>query len=577
MLIQQHTCLIDLEESIEETIDYYIAESIRCCMKERDYYILCMRLGLIDGEKKTLREIGEEFGLTRERIRQVENKCYRLLRYYSHKKLEKNHDRYVVRYLYTLLSKWISPDEEPDTLYIASLVHRINKTQYTRLIVSLFYPSEEATQKEREALSIIKDIFLKQKEIQKQNYNQTTKFDKLFQGVAWPKTTTILDPDELTNFKPQRQVNHDNDSVSGKFFSEKNRCIIEYESSIEYRFCMYLEYLKDVKQYRQQPIKIPYNTNGHLRYYYPDFLVMFEDGRCVVVEIKPRAHMMQYHNILKYMALQKYCIEKGYGYLIAEGYRSINEIVYHKIDQVRLIKLISCIKPYLNWPEYKKIREELSLSLWETNAFILHGNLKFTTSPYSIKHSGISYQEFIELHKDMTLTTAKQEKDDYKQTNDSIQINKDHIAKRNLDRGRQLNEYSRWTNDEEELLIKRYKEGISLTELSHMHQRGEKSISKRLTRLNIVINESEENTKYLNENKDKYQFPLKPNDKNIALRNKRLGLPLNSHSKWSSEEDTLLTQRFKEGLCIADLSNIHCRKEGGIIARLKKLGLIEDK
>src|SRR5699024_7981921 len=135
------------------------SESIRCCMKERDYYILSMRLGLLDEEKSTLQDIGEEFGLSRERIRQIENRCYGILKHYSHKKLEKDHNHYVIRHLYKLLSNWISPDEEPDTLYIASLVHRLNKTQYTKLIVSLFYLPDEVTQKERETLSIIKEIF----------------------------------------------------------------------------------------------------------------------------------------------------------------------------------------------------------------------------------------------------------------------------------------------------------------------------------------------------------------------------------------------------------------------------------
>lgn len=484
--MDKNTNLLDLNSSVEETIDYYLSESIRCCVKERNYYILCMRLGLLDGEKKTLQEVGEVFDLSRERIRQIESKCYQTLRYYSREKSEKNHSRSVVRYLYTLLSNWISPNEEPDILYIATLIHRINKIQYTRLIVSLFYPLDDVIQKERETITIIKDIFLKQKEIAELNHDQTTKFNKIFKGVAWPKKTTVVNTDDFNYLKPQRQVNYNKNSISGEFFSEKNKCIIEYESNVEYRFCMYLEYLNDIKKYIQQPIKISYSINGNQKSYYPDFLVLFKDGRCALVEIKPKAHMMIYYNILKYMALQKYCIQKGIGYLISDNYNSINEIVSHKIDQVKLKKLVTHLKPSINWSEYKQIREDLSLSLWETNALILHGNLKFTTLPYSIKHSEVSYKSFIEQHKKMTLSTTKQANYEHKQTEDLIKINNEHIAQNNSERGRRLNEYSRWTNEEENLLIQRFKKGLSIPEISKIHSRKRGGIIARLKKLGLI-------------------------------------------------------------------------------------------
>jgi RNA polymerase primary sigma factor len=46
----------------------------------REQKILKMRFGLEDGVTHTLEEVGEEFGVTRERIRQIESKALEKIR-----------------------------------------------------------------------------------------------------------------------------------------------------------------------------------------------------------------------------------------------------------------------------------------------------------------------------------------------------------------------------------------------------------------------------------------------------------------------------------------------------------------
>ena len=52
----------------------------------REEKVLSLRFGLVDGNPKTLEEVGKEFNVTRERIRQIEAKALRKLRHPSRSK-----------------------------------------------------------------------------------------------------------------------------------------------------------------------------------------------------------------------------------------------------------------------------------------------------------------------------------------------------------------------------------------------------------------------------------------------------------------------------------------------------------
>ncbi len=66
-----------LAEALKEILD---------TLTEREADVLRMRFGMYDGRTHTLEEVGQIFGVTRERIRQIENKAIRKLRHPSRAK-----------------------------------------------------------------------------------------------------------------------------------------------------------------------------------------------------------------------------------------------------------------------------------------------------------------------------------------------------------------------------------------------------------------------------------------------------------------------------------------------------------
>ena len=61
-------------------------DSVLATLTEREERVLRLRFGLIDGRQRTLEEVGKEFNVTRERIRQIEAKALRKLKHPSRSK-----------------------------------------------------------------------------------------------------------------------------------------------------------------------------------------------------------------------------------------------------------------------------------------------------------------------------------------------------------------------------------------------------------------------------------------------------------------------------------------------------------
>ncbi|HIU78803.1 MAG TPA: RNA polymerase sigma factor RpoD [Candidatus Avilachnospira avicola] len=72
--------MVTPEQNVESVMLREHIDSLLGDLKERERQVIVLRFGLEDGHPRTLEEVGKEFNVTRERIRQIEAKALRKLR-----------------------------------------------------------------------------------------------------------------------------------------------------------------------------------------------------------------------------------------------------------------------------------------------------------------------------------------------------------------------------------------------------------------------------------------------------------------------------------------------------------------
>ena len=111
-----------VEDIVEQTFLRESLEGVLSTLTPREEKILRLRFGLDDGVERTLEDVGKVFNVTRERIRQIENKALRKLRHPSRTK-------YIRDFLGSQTKGSPSKKQEKSVQAAKSVQQEINQTQ----------------------------------------------------------------------------------------------------------------------------------------------------------------------------------------------------------------------------------------------------------------------------------------------------------------------------------------------------------------------------------------------------------------------------------------------------------------
>jgi hypothetical protein len=377
--------LITQDENFAELFSLAQEEALTA----RESHIVDLRYGFATGEHHTLKQIGQEFELSRERIRQILQQSLRKIRSKGKRQITRGDTGGACARLQLYLESTLKPAEPGnlDRIFAFSrdeLGYLPQQTQALPLIVYLLYGRREHFRPYWE------DLIKRYREEQvslKRSAKVDSEFKELLSYIIWPReVSTHLDCSELSR---KREVSPDSVGLSGSFFSEKMARDVQFESYMELQFLLMLEKAKDVVLYQEQPLVITYQFDGRHHTYYPDVFCVFEDGRGVMVEIKPRYQMALHINLTKWSALYKICLQNGWGLLVTDGKRPFQKLQSYEysveFQAALLTALANSEDGTISWKEYRSIRDRHNATLDDFVAIILKNRLEWTLQPFVLK------------------------------------------------------------------------------------------------------------------------------------------------------------------------------------------------
>ena len=359
----------------------------------RESRIADLRYGFVSGEPHTLEQVGQELGISRERIRQILKRIHRKLYSKGKRQITKGDTAGASACLLLYLESTLRPEEPGNLDRIFDfarneLAYLPQQTHALPLLIYLLYGTGDQA---RDYLFKLRQRDRAEVIALRKAARSDIEFRELLANVIWPPeiTSNSYTSQMISKLNRKRDVSPDGEGESGTFFSQKMDREVQFESLLELHFLLKLEKTKEIVLYQEQPFVMPYEFGEVARTYYPDVFFVTEDGRGVVVEIKPRYQMALYENLAKWTVLRKFCFQNGWGLLVTDGKRSIQKLQQHEFSvefQTALLRALANSQDgSLSWNEYRSIRDQYNATWNDFLAIILKNRLIWNLQPFMLK------------------------------------------------------------------------------------------------------------------------------------------------------------------------------------------------
>ncbi len=361
----QYEKYLDFGLKVGEVINDYFSKMIH----PRSADILRYRFNIIDNENNSLRAIASIVGISPERVRQIIEKELRKMRTAKFKR----------HYLGKIINM-INDIEGIEILnyYICGVMNVYNK-MFLKLLLDLIDLSY--SQKVFDKIDELEKLLV----VEQKKEPLMLKADYIIQKIKFPnsaKNNNRL----FDNLATMRRVN-ENNNIGSVYLDSINKNI-KYESYSEKKILELLDLFEDIKDIKSQSIALSYDFDGKSHKYYPDFQVLFKDGKMAIIEVKDLFHMGEAVVKEKYKALVKYCEQNGIGYLMIDermnDYESIKSNYYDSQKDSIITDYLVNHGPvkYGDFLEFKNTTNFDTMTL--ISILVNNDNIKMTRSPFKI-------------------------------------------------------------------------------------------------------------------------------------------------------------------------------------------------
>ncbi|OEJ21553.1 hypothetical protein AS594_39135 [Streptomyces agglomeratus] len=344
---------------------------------ERDQEVLSRRLGLYDQPAQTLEKVAEALGISRERVRQLQTRAIRRLA---------NTAVPAVRKLRQILAELscverVPPEAGPSSaerlLDLSDvLLPSVAPRQAIPLLARLAGADKVRADNlaaEASTIRILRHETARREAVRQRRIERATRrWTALAGEINWfgaPEPAPMRT--ELDTLREEEGIDR---GRFGVWHCPK-------------RVIQLLSFAPQIAYYQEQPLAISYQFAGQQRTYYPDILAATEDGRCILIEVKPVYEMAMAVNVAKYQAVEEFCRSRGWGLVATDGNRTRRLLEHRTVDPQLENALTAALDAQgeLTWPQVRAAASSLPMDTLGLGSLILKHGWVWHCRPYRLR------------------------------------------------------------------------------------------------------------------------------------------------------------------------------------------------